>query len=114
MKILVSSTKYKIFNHSRKKKRHVIANKNSEEKMGEGINKNNRNKIVIPKKIVKKACCRNKIRRQIRAILHEMGIKNHLVKYKENNSKPKFSELKETVIEKMKCITSGRHKELLS
>lgn len=60
--------------------------------------KKSRNKIVIPKKNVKKACCRNKIRRQIRAILHEKNIKNCFIKYDEkNNSKPKFDELKQAI-----------------
>ena len=49
--------------------------------------------IIIPKKKVKKACLRNKIRRQIKVILHQNGITNCIIKYNDNNSKPNFNKL---------------------
>lgn len=58
-----------------------------------GINKKNKPIIIIPKKYVKKANKRNKIRRQIRYILQNYKIKNLIIKYLEFNEKPKFTEI---------------------
>jgi ribonuclease P protein component len=41
----------------------------------------NQIKIIIPKKYIKKACLRNKIRRRIKHILRINNINNALVKY---------------------------------
>lgn len=57
----------------------------------------NKSVIIIPKKKVKKACLRNKIRRQIKVILHQNGIKNCIIKYNDNNNKPNFNKLNSTL-----------------
>ena len=49
--------------------------------------------IIIPKKKVKKAYLRNKIRRQIRVILRQNDIKNCVVKYNDNDNRPNFNTL---------------------
>ena len=57
--------------------------------------------IIIPKKNVKKACWRNKLRRQIRAILREKRdiVKNPIcIKYLDKNMKPNFLVLRQTLL----------------
>ena len=56
--------------------------------------------IIIPKKNVKLANKRNKIRRQIRAILQQSRCfkERIIVKYLEKNFKPDFQELKQEIL----------------
>ena len=61
----------------------------------------NRPIIIIPKKNVKLANKRNKIRRQIRAIIRDAGLvfdKKILIKYLDNNIVPDYKELKKTIL----------------
>ena len=61
----------------------------------------NRPIIIIPKKNVKLANKRNKIRRQIRAIIHDTGLvfdKKILIKYLDKNIVPDYKELKKTIL----------------
>ena len=63
--------------------------------------KTNRPIIIIPKKNVKLANKRNKIRRQIRAIIRDTGLafdKKILIKYLDNNIIPDYKELKKTIL----------------
>ena len=50
-------------------------------KINSSLNKKNKPIIIIPKKYVKKATNRNRIRRQIRAILQKQHLKNVIIKY---------------------------------
>lgn len=57
--------------------------------------------IIIPKKNIKLASKRNKIRRQIRAILHKNKLifnKKLIIKYLEKNQKTEFKELEKTIL----------------
>ena len=54
-----------------RKKYNKIQNKNKESK----------NIIIVPKKFIKRAVDRNKIRRRIRAILHQKNISGCIIKY---------------------------------
>ena len=61
----------------------------------------NRPIIIIPKKNVKLANKRNKIRRQIRAIIRDAGLafdKKILIKYLDKNIIPDYKELKKTIL----------------
>ena len=63
--------------------------------------------IVVPKKNVKLANKRNKIRRQIRAILLEKKIffdKKIIIKYLEQNESPNFQKLKDCILTNIKKI----------
>ncbi len=74
-------------------------------KKSKKVNKRNKPTIIIPKKNVKTAVRRNKIRRQIRAILMQNKKKsNFIVKYFGKDSTPKFEDLKESV---MKCLENN-------
>ena len=53
--------------------------------------------IIIPKKFIKKAVDRNKLRRRIKAILHQYKINSCVVKYFHNEVK-NYQEIK-TIIE---------------
>jgi ribonuclease P protein component len=60
-----------------------------------------KNIIIIPKKNIKQANKRNKIRRQIRAILtknKEMLNKRIIIKYLDKNEKPIFKELEDSIL----------------
>ena len=66
-------------------------------------NCNNKKKqilIIIPKKFIKRAVDRNKLRRRIKAILHQYKINSCVVKYFHNEVKT-YQEIK-TIIEE--CI----------
>ena len=52
--------------------------------------------IIIPKRIVKKTNKRNKIRRQIRAIMRDNNINKYFVKYAEQNVL-NFNEIKQII-----------------
>lgn len=57
--------------------------------------------IIIPKKNIKLANKRNKIRRQIRAILYKNRLffsKKLIIKYLEKNQKTEFKELEKTIL----------------
>jgi len=60
-----------------------------------------KNIIIISKKNIKQANKRNKIRRQIRAILtknKEMLNKRIIIKYLDKNEKPIFKELEDSIL----------------
>lgn len=60
-----------------------------------------KNIVIIPKKNIKQANKRNKIRRQIRAILaknKEMLNKRIIVKYLDKNEKPIFKKLEDFIL----------------
>ena len=63
-------------------------------KTNNSLNKKNKPIIVIPKKYVKKATNRNKIRRQIRAILQKQHLKDVIIKYFCKEDLLSFQELK--------------------
>lgn len=63
-------------------------------KTNNSLNKKNRPIIIIPKKYVKKATNRNRIRRQIRAILKEQHLKDVIIKYFCKEDLLSFQELK--------------------
>ena len=72
------------------------------------ISSNNRARkkaiIIIPKKNIKLANKRNKIRRQIRAILHKNKLvydKELMIKYFEKLQKPEFKELEAAILTKI-------------
>ena len=54
--------------------------------------------IIIPKKCVKLACRRNKIRRQIRAILQSLKAEPKFIKYLDREQKPRFKEVKSVIL----------------
>ena len=62
-----------------------------------GNNKEKQILIIIPKKFIKKAVDRNKLRRRIKAILHQYKINSCVVKYFHNEVK-NYQEIK-TIIE---------------
>ena len=60
--------------------------------------------VIVPKKFVKKAHSRNKIRRQIRHIIRIQGLtemrdKKLCVIYQDTNQKPQFQELTQAIID---------------
>ena len=63
-------------------------------KTNNSLNKKNKPIIIIPKKYVKKATNRNRIRRQIRAILKEQHLKDVIIKYFCKEDLLSFQELK--------------------
>ena len=63
-------------------------------KTNNSLNKKNKPIIIIPKKYVKKATNRNRIRRQIRAILKEQHLKDVIIKYLCKEDLLSFQELK--------------------
>ena len=63
-------------------------------KINSSLNKKNKPIIIIPKKYVKKATNRNRIRRQIRAILQKQHLKNVIIKYFCKEDLLSFQELK--------------------
>lgn len=70
-------------------------------KLSSDTKKTNRPIIIIPKKNVKLANKRNKIRRQIRAIIRNTGLafdKKILIKYLDKNIIPDYKELKKTIL----------------
>lgn len=64
-------------------------------------NKSEKPIIIVPKKVVKLAVNRNKIKRQIRNILQLKQIKKCIVKYKTKENKPNFNELKDIINSKI-------------
>ena len=60
-------------------------------------NKSAKPKIIIPKKNVKFAVNRNKIKRQIRAILALNNIYEGCIIYRDENTSPNFAELNTTI-----------------
>ena len=63
--------------------------------------------IIIPKKNIKLANKRNKIRRQIRAILHKNKLifnKKLIIKYLEKNQKTEFKELEKTILTNIRSL----------
>ena len=62
-----------------------------------GNNKEKQILIIIPKKFIKRAVDRNKLRRRIKAILHQYKINSCVVKYFHNEVK-NYQEIK-TIIE---------------
>ena len=75
--------------------KNLIVKKNTKSKIDKNI-------ISIPKKIVKKANKRNKIRRQIKAILREKNVKNMFIQYVDLDEKPIFKTIKEEILKKIK------------
>lgn len=63
-------------------------------KTNNSLNKKNKPIIIIPKKYVKKATNRNRIRRQIRAILQKQHLKDVIIKYFCKEDLLSFQELK--------------------
>ena len=63
-------------------------------KTNNSLNKKNKPIIIIPKKYVKKATNRNRIRRQIRAILQKQHLKDIIIKYFCKEDLLSFQELK--------------------
>lgn len=67
----------------------------------EQVEKNKNCIIIIPKKNVRLASKRNKIRRQIRAIVRSLKVdvrKKIVIKYFDQNIQPNFQELKNTIL----------------
>ena len=56
------------------------------------------NIIIIPKRCVKLACHRNKIRRQIKTILQATETKKKVVKYFDKEQKPLFKEVNKELL----------------
>ena len=59
--------------------------------------KTKKNIIIIPKKNVKLACRRNKIRRQIRAILYSLNKEAAFIKYLDKEQRPTFKSIKSAI-----------------
>ena len=59
--------------------------------------------IIVPKRFVKKAVIRNKIKRQIRAILQKQKNSQYFIKYKTKQDKiPNYKEIEEFIVDKIK------------
>ena len=60
-------------------------------------NKSGKPKIIVPKKNVKLAVNRNKIKRQIKSILCSNKIKAGCIIYRDKNIHPDFTDLKRSI-----------------
>ena len=70
---------------------------------GNGNNKEKQILIIIPKKFIKRAVDRNKLRRRIKAILHQYKINSCVVKYFHNEVKT-YQEIKTIIEEHIRVV----------
>ena len=68
-----------------------------------GNNKEKQILIIVPKKFIKRAVDRNKLRRRIKAILHQYKINSCVVKYFYNEVKT-YQEIKTIIEEHIRVV----------